>query len=131
MVLIVRIDTRLNWKRGSPTNKIIFIRRDSRQISFMFIHFWRFFVINWNNQHKIKAMKSHFNCFNSEECHHTLGHCISWHMGFVIRKSCSFDTELRDIYAIRPALVYASTSLVSVPDSICLSFYFLLAIHYH
>ena len=40
-------------------------------------------------------------------------------------------TVRRDVYAIRPALVYASMSLVSGPDSICLSIYFLLLIHYH
>ena len=48
-----------------------------------------------------------------------------------IRKSCLSGTGRRDVYAIRPALVYASTSLVSGPDSICLSIYFLLPTHYH
>ena len=54
---------------------------------------------------------------------------VSW--GLVPRKSCSSGTGRRDVYAIHLALVYASTSLVSGPNSICLSIYFLLLIHYH
>ena len=50
---------------------------------------------------------------------------------YVMRESCSSSTGRHDVYAIRPALVYESTSLVSVHDSICLPSYFLLPIHYH
>ena len=48
-----------------------------------------------------------------------------------VRISCSSSTGRRDVYAIHPTLVYASTTLISVPYSICFPIYFLLPIHYH
>ena len=49
----------------------------------------------------------------------------------IICKSDSSGTAWRDVYTIRPTLIYASKSLLSGPDSICLPIYFFLPINDH